>query len=146
MYKYWKNGASFYNEDKRERPSEFLEKYGKYTIKDFINLLKTNNTEALYNGFTWDKHYESLKYWINDTPFKKIIVIKYSRNLKIKKILAGLGLKNKNIPLMKTNVSLESEEISLDDEDISFIKERYMYDLSLYDKVINQPSLFKKVI
>ena len=60
LYYYWKNGSHGRN----SRNQEFIDKYGKYTISDFIRTFKTcvpaingNYMHELSVGFTWRVHF-----------------------------------------------------------------------------------------
>jgi hypothetical protein len=144
MYKYWKYGS--YTDFIRD--TEFIEKYKNYTIKDFINLIKNDQKEDLYVKFTWRYHFLPQTYWICDTDYKNIIIIKYCKNLseKIDPLLSFLGVKNQNFPVQHINVSKDLEEIVLDDEDIEFIKTYFASDFELIQKINEQPELFRIVI
>jgi hypothetical protein len=144
MYKYWKYGSN----KEFIRDETFIEKYKNYTIKDFINLIKNNQTTDLYVKFTWRYHFLPQTYWIDNINYNKIIIIKYSKNLsdKIDPLLAFLGIKNYNFPVEFINVSKDIENIELDDEDINFIKTHYASDFELWEKVCKDPGLFRIVI
>jgi hypothetical protein len=143
MYKYWKNGS-----EKYKRNDEFKNNYKKYTIKDFINLIKNGEKNELCKDFTWVQHFHPIVKWIDKTDYKKIIVIQYDNNLneKINKLLDVLKIKNKNIELPMINVSENKENIQLDNDDIIFIKSYFVDDLKLYHYVSKRPELFKHVI
>jgi hypothetical protein len=105
-------------------------------------------SQKLKNCFYWDDHYKPQVYWINNTNYKKIIIIKYCKKLdeKINKLLTLLNIRNKNIKLINSNITITKEEIILDDEDIQFIQDYYKEDYILIDKINNNPELFKHVI
>jgi len=142
MFKYWKSGS-----DLRSRPDDFVEKYGEYTIKDYINLLKVDSP-ALTRAFTWDFHYAPATFWINNTNYKKIIIIKYCSDLdrKFKKLLTLLRIKDKQVPVPKTNVSTIKSEIILDEEDKAYIRKRFAGDFRLWYLANNMPHLFGGVL
>jgi hypothetical protein len=146
MYKYWKNGSVDFNVHKR--PEDFKKKYSNYSIKDFINLIKKNATKDLNVAFTRSHHFYPTKHWINNTPYKKIIIIKYIKNLDIKMpyILKNLGIPDKKIQLPIANVTSSKEDIILDEEDLNFIRRRFKDDFELYNEVNNKKGLFKMVI
>jgi hypothetical protein len=146
MYKYWKNGSIDFNI--HMRPGDFLKKYNNYTIKDFINLIKKNSTKELHVAFTNKFHFATTKQWINNTPYNKIIVIKYIKNLDIKMpyILKNLGIPDKHIPLPIANVSSSKEDIILDEDDLNFIRRRFKDDFDLYNDVNTKKSLFRMVL
>lgn len=143
MYNYWKNGSNVY-----KRHIDFIKKYGKYTIKDYIKLLKNNSTRDLNHKFTWGQHYAPQTSWINKEDYINTIVIKYDENLdpKVHELLSYLNIDDKNIPLQKVNVSKKDNNVVLDNDDIIFIKQRYSSDFELFDNINNNPELFKKVI
>jgi len=146
MYKYWKNGTEDTN---FKRKPEFIEKYNKFTIKDYIHLMK-HSIRELTCDFTWYQHYKPQTSWISQyANYKNIIIIKYEPNLnnKIQKLLELLQIPSKNINLPIIHVSsLENCNCELDDEDIAFIKQNYKTDYELLDKINNNPQLFKLVI
>lgn len=146
MYKYWKNGSVDFKVHKRS--TEFVKKYNSYTVKDFITLLKRNSTKDLLVTFTEKEHFLQTKHWINNTPYNKIIIIKYIKNLDIKMpyILKSLGIPDKKIPLPLTNITSSKEDIILDDDDLDFIKRRFKDDFELYNDVNNKKELFRMVI
>jgi hypothetical protein len=130
MFNYWKNGSNRY-----KRHTTFINKYNKYTIKDFINLLKNNDTRNLYQQFTWNQHFSSYSEWIDDTDYKNIVIIKYCSDLneKIDSLLDYLKIDKKSVQLDKINVS-KKDNVVLDKIDMTFIKERYKFDFDLYHK------------
>jgi hypothetical protein len=146
MYKYWKNGSVDFNVHKRSE--EFLKKYNNYSIKDFINLIRKNSVRELHVTFTEKYHFALTNYWINNTPYNKIIVIKYVKNLDMKmpQILKALGIPDKNIPLPIANVTISKEDIILDEDDLNFIKRRFKDDFDLYNNVNNKKELFRMVL
>jgi len=146
MYKYWKYGSL--DIDNFKRSESFINDHKKYSIKDFIALIKNKQYTELHRDFTWNQHFAPIVEWINNTPYKNIIVIQYEKNLneKINKLLKLLNIKNKNIELPLINISNNKEDIQLDDNDILFIKTYFNVDFELYDDINNRPYLFKHVI
>jgi len=144
MYNYWKNGST---NGLYIRDNNFIKKYGNYTIKDYIKLLKTNAVRDLNHKFTWRQHYAAQTSWIKKDYYKNAIVIKYDENLdtKIHELLNYLNITDKNIILNKVNVT-KKDEVILDNDDINFIKNRYNSDFELINNINNKPELFKKVI
>ena len=148
MYKYWKHGAMDGVHGTRDK--EWIEKYKNTTIKDFIVMLK-NKQNNLCHSFTHKEHYYNTCKWINNTDYKNIIVIKYSKNLnqKIQKLLNVLHIPNKHklLPVINKSLSLEDEQIDLDDRYIAqFIKDYFKYDIILLNAIESKPQLFKLVI
>ena len=148
MYKYWKHGAMDGVHGTRDK--EWIEKYKNTTIKDFIVMLK-NKQNNLCHSFTHKEHYYNTCKWINNTDYKNIIVIKYSKNLnqKIQKLLNVLHIPNKHklLPVINKSVSVEDEHIDLDDRYIAqFIKDYFKYDIILLNAIESKPQLFKLVI
>jgi len=145
MYKYWKYGPI---DRAFKRGAAFIEKYNNYSIKDFINLLKTNSTKDLYQKFTWDAHFKPQNDWIDNTQYNNIIIIKYDANLNdnVQKLIKFLKLEADTDTITELsfyNISKNIEQIILDDTDIEFIKQRYNDDYILIDKINNNPELFK---
>lgn len=144
MYNYWKNGSvdSQYN-----RGPKFIEKYGNYSIKNFIDLLKENKENDLYKGFTWNVHFASMQHWIKENDYSKTIVITYDTDLnnKIKTLLNQLNIPDKNIILKRINIT-KKEPVSLDETDMDFIKKRYAYDFRLWNNIHATPTMFMCVI
>lgn len=144
MYTYWKYGSEI-----NQRTKEFTEKYGSYTIKDFIKLIQKKALDDLVIDFTELVHFLPTCHWINRTPLDKIIIIKYEKNLdkKISNILHELGIPDKKIELPLVNISNSPpEKITLDLDDTKFIRMHYKQDFDLYEKAHTQANLFKKVI
>jgi hypothetical protein len=145
MYNYWKNGAE---SGLFMRNNEFKEKYSSYTIKDFINLVNNNNTNHLYTVFTQKEHFSGQHLWINKNVYKNTIVILHTNNLnnKIQELLNYLKIPNKNINLPEINVSIKNNNIVLDETDKNIIRNLYKEDFELWDNLINNKEMFKKVI
>lgn len=154
LYHYWKNGSYGRN----SRTTEFIEKYGNCTIKDFIKIYK-ENTDAiknncmheLVNSYMWRIHYFPQIYWINPSFFLNSIVIIYTDDLsdKIKLLLEYLNIENKGIELTKSNITRKSPEesnIILDEEDSNWIREHFKEDFDLWNKANKFPELFRHVI
>ncbi len=146
IYQYWKNGSVDF--DKHKRSEDFVKRYSKYSVKDFINLIKKNSTNELYVTFTKKAHFDTTHAWINNTPYNKIIIIKYIKNLDLKMpyILKTLGIPDKKIPLPIANVTHSKEDVILDEDDLNFIRQRFKDDFELYNKVNNKKELFKMVL
>lgn len=147
IYKYWKYGPKDDNIFKKN--NEELEKNKNYNMNDFISMIKNNNTEKLFNKTTWDKHFFQQNYWINNTEYKNIIIIKYDNNLneKINKLITFIDIPNKNIPLPIVNTTKENDEnIILSDENMIFIKNYFKDDYDLIEKINKNPELFKLVL
>ena len=146
VYHYWKNGSHGRN----SRNPEFTQKYGSYTIKDYIQLMKNNLMNELVIGYMWRVHYYPQVHWIKQDVYSNTIVITYEEDLnnKINALFDYLNIPNKNIKLEHNNVTRkkEGEEVVLDDEDIQFIKERYKDDFELWENALNHPEMFKKVL
>ena len=148
MYKYWKNGAMDGVHGKRDE--EWIVKYKNTTIKEFADMLK-NKQKVLCHTFTHSEHYYNTCKWINNTNYKNIIIIKYSKNLnqKIQKLLNILKIPNKHklLPIVNRSITVEDENIDLDDAYIAqFIKEYFKYDILLLNAIETKPELFKLVI
>jgi hypothetical protein len=145
MYNYWKNGAK---SGLFVRNNDFKEKYSSYTIKDFIRMINEKNTNDLYTVFTQKEHFSGQYLWINKDIYKYCIVILYQKNLnsKIEELLNYLKIPNKKITLLDMNVSKKDDNIILDEEDKKNIKNIYKEDFELWNNLINNKELFKKVI
>jgi hypothetical protein len=145
MFNYWKYGSK---DGPYIRSAEFLEKYQSYGIKDFIQLLRTQAFDHLYQDFTWSQHFASISTWVNAVDYDKIIVIRYDKNLntKIKLLLKKLKMPNKDIILPRVNVSQKKEPLEFDNEDMNFIKQYYDSDFILWNDVFANKELFKLVI
>ncbi len=154
LYHYWKNGSHGRN----SRNTEFIEKYGNYTIKDFIRMYKQNEEairnnwmHELVNGYMWRLHYFPQIFWINPEFYANSIVIIYENDLsyKMNKLLKYLNITDKNIELVKSNITRKKEgeeEIHLDEEDLLWIREHFKEDFDLWEKANNQPEIFRYVI
>ena len=146
MFNYWKNGAI---DTAYKREPEFINKYKNYNIRDFIQLLKHNKRTALDHKFTWDAHFKPQAFWIKDTDYRKIIIIKYDRNLgpKINSLINLLDIPNKNIelPVINKSKSVDSKFL-LTLEDVEFVRKYFKKDYELWNKIENYPELFKLVL
>ena len=138
MYKYWKYGSEKYGHTK-----QYIKNM---SIKDYINLIKTKSP-LLKHSYTWDKHYAPITDWIKVSNYKKLIVIKYCKDLNIpfQKMITSFNIKNLNIPIPHSNVSKTKENIVLDDEDLQFIKEHFKKDYELIELINTNPRLFRGV-
>lgn len=153
LYHYWKYGSHGRN----SRGTEFTEKYGNCSIKDFIEIFK-RNTDAIKNnyihelvsGYMWRIHYFPQVYWIQRDCFENAIVIKYTENLdeKIHVLLDYLHIQDKNISLEKSNVTRtkDGEQAVLDEEDIVWLREHFREDFELWNAANETPERFKYVL
>ena len=146
MYKYWKNGSK---DSQYKRNNDFKEKHKDVSIQDFINILKTDKTK-LFQGFTWNDHFENTTYWIGNTNYENIIIVKYENDLnaKINQLIDKLGIPNKHIELPKVNVSDDNSFTEpTDDPTIdNFISEYFKKDIEFINDINHSPHLFKFVI
>jgi len=153
LYHYWKNGSHGRN----SRNQEFIDKYGNYTISDFIRTFKScvpaikgNYMHELSVGFTWRVHFFKQVYWIPPECFANSIVILYNHDLneKIHQVLDYIGVEDKCIPLEKNNTTRKKngEEVVISDEDMAWLKEWFKEDFILWEAAQHLPQLFKKVI
>lgn len=146
MYKYWKEGSS---DSKYKRGQTWIKKYSNVSIDEFLQMIETRDRLLFErNQFTWNVHFENYSEWIKPEDFKKTTVIIYTENLndKIENILYQLKIKSKNIKLDKFNVSKTSENIVLNETQKKRVQQIFEYDFDLYDKVLTQKYLFRKVI
>jgi len=150
MFKYWKYGGDY----TFRRSKEFIEMNKDVTIIDFITLLKEKAVDKLYQDFTWEDHFRSTSYWINNTDYKNIIIIKYDSdlNFKIQSLLDKLSIPNraiKQLPHVNTSL-LQNEDLSffLDNMEYvnSFVNVYFQDDVKLISTIDNHPELFKLVI
>ena len=144
LFKYWKYGSELFIRDKI-----FLEKYKNITIKDFISFIKENKTNTLFYSFTWNKHFQKMTHWINNTHYKNIIIIKYKNDMNdtIQQMLRLFKIPNLvNKKVEKCNITKNKENVILDEEDIHFIKEYFKEDFDLINLINTQPKLFRSVL
>jgi hypothetical protein len=153
LYHYWKNGSHGRN----SRGTEFTEKYGNCSIKEFIKIfqrntdaIKNNYMHELVTGYMWRIHYFPQVYWIHPDFFENAIVIKYTENLdeKIHALLDYLHIPDKCIELERSNVTRtkEGEQAVLDEEDILWLREHFREDFELWDAANETPERFKYVL
>jgi hypothetical protein len=143
LFNYWKYGSEIFIRDKF-----FLEKNKNITIKEFISLMKENKTNTLFYSFTWDKHFQKMNHWINNTDYKNIIILTYKNdmNYTIQKMLRLFNIPNiVDKKVEKCNISKGKEQVILDEEDIDFIKEYFKEDFDLIHLINTQPKLFRAV-
>jgi hypothetical protein len=142
MYKYWKYGSERYN----KRSPEYKNYIKDMNIKDYINLIKTKSP-IINNSYTWDKHYAPITDWIKVSKYKKLIVIKYCKDLNkpFQKMINAFNIPNLNIRIPHSNVSKNKEEIILDDDDLQFIQEHFKKDYELIKLINTNPKLFRGV-
>jgi hypothetical protein len=144
LFKYWKYGSEIFIRDKI-----FLEKYKNISIKEFISLIKENKTNTLFYSFTWNKHFQKMTHWINNTEYKNIIILRYNNDMNdtIQKMLHLFKIpKIVDKKVEKCNISKNKEQIILDEEDIDFIKEYFKEDFELIHLINTQPKLFRAVL
>ena len=149
MFKYWKYGGDY----TFRRSKEFIEMNKDVTIIDFITLLKEKATNKLYQDFTWEDHFRRTSYWINNTDYKNIIIIKYDSdlNFKIQTLINKLSIPNKAKQLPHINTSLlQNDDLTFFLENIdyvnSFVNDYFQDDVKLISAIDNHPELFKLVI
>jgi hypothetical protein len=144
LFKYWKYGSEIFIRDKI-----FLEKYKNISIKEFISLIKENKTNTLFYSFTWNKHFQKMTHWINNTDYKNIIILKYKNDMNdtIQKMLHLFKIPTiVDKKVEKCNISKNKEQIILDEEDIDFIKDFFKEDFELIHLINTQPKLFRAVL
>ena len=144
LFKYWKYGSEIFIRD-----NLFLEKYKNISIKNFISFITENKTNTLFYSFTWDKHFQKMTYWINNTDYKNIIIIKYKNDMNdtIQKMLRIFNIpKLVNNKVEKCNISNNKEQVILDQEDIKFIHTFFKEDFDLIHLINTQPKLFRAVL
>jgi hypothetical protein len=146
LYNYWKNGSHGRN----YRNAEFRNKYGQYSIKDFIRSIQQQKTQDLVVGYIWRLHYYPQIHWIPKETFSDAIVITYVDNLdhKIHQLLDFCQIPNKKIKLPVSNVTIKNpeEKVVLDDEDYEWLYTHFKDDFELWENAFLNPGLFKKVI
>lgn len=147
VYHYWKNGSHGRN----ARGSEFNNKYGNYSLKDFVELVKNDKKSELVVGYMWRLHYYSQTYWIPKETYPHCIIITYVPDLnhKIHALLEYCKIPDKNIPLDRSNITRVKqgeEKVTMDEEDIEWLKTHFKDDFELWDWAHNSPDKFKKVI
>jgi len=146
LYNYWKNGSHGRN----YRNADFHNKYGNFTIKDFIQLIRQNKIQEMVVGYIWRLHYYPQSFWIPKETYSNSIIITYVNNLnyKIQQLLDYCQIENKKIQLPVSNVTIKKpgEEVVLDDEDFEWLQEQFKEDFELWENAFMNPGLFKKVI
>jgi hypothetical protein len=146
LYNYWKNGSHGRN----YRNADFRNKYGDYSIKDFIQLIRQNKTQDMVVGYVWRVHYYPQTFWIPKETHANSIVITYVNNLdyKIQQLLDYCKIENKKIKLPVSNVTIKKpgEEVVLDNEDFEWLQQHFKDDFELWENAFMNPGLFKKVI
>jgi hypothetical protein len=87
--------------------------------------------------------------WIDEASYKNTIVIIYQKNLqeKVYKVMDYIKLNDdfRKNRINRVNVSRKDIEVNLDEKDIKWISEHFKEDFILWDKVHNNPELFKAV-
>jgi hypothetical protein len=140
LYQYWKYGSEKYvNRKANERAA--------FTILDFIEFIKTNNTLKLYGNNTWDVHFKCTTHWIGPpTMYQHIIVLQYHEdmNVKMNELYRVLNITNVK-PLPFLNIS-HKESIPHEDEIRNFVQSYFASDYQLIDIIKRSPSKFKYVI
>jgi hypothetical protein len=146
LYHYWKNGSHGRN----SRNKDFTDKYGNYTIKDFIRLIKDHRQNELVVGYMWRVHYHPQINWIPKETYKNAIIITYVNNLnhKIRELLEYCDISYNGISLERSNVTRkkEGEDVVLDSDDYDWLHEHFKEDFELWENAFLCPELFKKVI
>ena len=153
LFHYWKYGSHGRN----SRNQEFNDKYGNYTISDFIRKMKecdysikNNYMHELSVGYTWRVHFFPQTFWIAPEFFENSIIITYVDDLneKIHKLLAHLDIHDKGIELKKDNVSRKRDDeiVVLSEDDKNWLKIYFKGDYDLWDAAHNTPEKFRHVI
>ena len=147
MFYYWKYGSET-GLFKRDRL--WLKKYGSFTIKDFIVLLENRSFKNLYHDFTWDQHFLPYSEWIDESSYSKTIVILYENPLDNKLYdlfkYIDIPIEKPPRPLTTINVSRKDNSGVLDNTDLEWVKEYFKDDFILWNKLHQEPELFKKII
>ncbi len=147
MYHYWKNGST---SGPFQRSQEFIEQYKKVGVKDFIKIIKDPelSQKNLFHEFTWAQHFLPTVEWIGNVSLKKIIVIKYDKNLNnsINKLIDRLEIPNKNVVLPFVNVSKKVDKIILDQTDRKDIYNLFYKDFLLWKEINKHPEKFRLVL
>lgn len=147
LFHYWKNGSHGRN----SRGTEFSDKYGNFTIKDFIGLVKNNSRNELVSSYMWRIHYSPQTEWIKPDVYENSIVITYVPNLneKIKQLLEYINVPNIGIELDRRNITRVKqgeEDVRMDEEDILWLREHFKEDFELWETAFKSPEKFKKVL
>lgn len=146
MFKYWKRGSNQF-----KRTDDFLQRYAKVTILDFVEILKEQNT-ALHHGFTGRGHFMPTVEWMRNVNYKNIIVVKYKNDLNesIQRLVNCLGIENKGVPLTRMNVSVdmnEEDKVLVAHPVVSeFINSYFKEDIELMRRIDECPHDFKCVL
>jgi len=139
LYYYWKNGSEI-----------FKEKLPDYTISDFIYFLKIDDC-ALNTSRTWISFFKPQSEWIKEEDYKKTVILIYKKNLNqtFDQLLNYYNIPIRN-ELSEFNVTKNKSDklgVYLFAKNLNeFIQTKYQSDFDLYDKALNNPELFRKVI
>lgn len=145
LYHYWKNGSHGRN----SRNQDFTQRYGDFTIKDFIQLIKDRKERDLVVGYMWRVHYHPQINWIPKETYKHAIIVTYVNDLdhKIKQLLEYCNIPYNGIKLERSNITRkkEGEEVILEQDDHDWLQEYFKEDFELWENAFMQPEMFKKV-
>ena len=140
IYKYWKKN--------------YLEIHGsnvsndEVSIKSFISYINNNDIGKIKLTYFWNVHLYPQTYYMDESVYKNSIVVKYNKNKmneKMNNLINYLNIPNKNITLKPENTG-QNYELNIDDRDMEWIRHIYKNDFDLWNKLNNQPELFKKVL
>ena len=153
MFNYWKYGSyrsSFPQNAKRvyERSDEFVDKFKKVDINNFVSFIKNRN-KCLRYKFTWSHHFKPQSFWYTG-DLKKITVILYKPDLQesVFKLFEELKVENKQIPLMSRNVTKKRENSFsyMNDDSLNWYSKYFAKDIDFYSSVKSKSHPFKLVI
>ena len=152
IYKYWKYGSKLFN-----RTHDKQNKFDKYTLNDFVELMKNEKkNKKLLQSTQWlrARHFSPIyDEWITMNDYNKTFVIRYSKDSvlfddRFHSLLKYLKIKDKNITLPYTNKSYFKKNVSefeLSESNLDWIKLRYAKDIYLWNLCNDKPQQFRYV-
>ena len=140
IFRFWKYGST-----ECQRDSVFTKKNQNVTIKNYIQLIKTNHPDV-FHSFTGKTHLPQI-HWLPKKAWSHTVVIRYESDMS-SQLQKFLEFSRDIVPPIKElthrNVS-HGSPVTLDDEDLAWLHQHYQADFELWDALHSTPELFKKV-
>jgi hypothetical protein len=132
-YNYYNNGSEVWGGDKKQ-----------VSVEEFLS------DSCPQKPHFWFAHFRTQSWYMSEKDYKKTIVLVYNKDIGrlINKLLYELKIPaNKTAePVEKFNVTKKTKVGGFSNTQLRLVHEKYKEDFVLYEKLLNRPDMFKKVI